>query len=83
MSDTILAALLALTGMASFALGFLLSLRSGGKLVQFRLEQLERKEAFYNKVADRVYRLEVRAGLRDETLKRAGQRLDVLERERL
>lgn len=55
MSDTIIVALLSLTGTV---IGSGLGIIASQKLTQYRLEQLEKKVEIHNSVIERTYRLE-------------------------
>lgn len=55
MSDTIIVALLSLTGTV---IGSGLGIMASQKLTQYRLEQLEKKVEVHNSVIERTYKLE-------------------------
>lgn len=76
MSDAVLVALI---GLAGSGLGSVLGILVSSKLTQYRLEQLEKKVEVYNKVIDRVYKLEERTELQEEKIKVANHRIDDLE----
>lgn len=65
MSDTIIAALLALAGSAIGTFGGILATQ---KLTQYRLEQLEKKVDKHNNVIERVFKLEAHEQTVDEKL---------------
>lgn len=73
MSDTVIVALLSLTG--TFAGAF-----SGIKLISYRIEQLEKKVEKHNNLIERTYRLEEKAALHDEQIKVANHRIEDLEK---
>lgn len=65
MSDTIVAALIALAGSAIGTFGGILATQ---KLTQYRLEQLEKKVDKHNNVIERVFKLEAHEQTVDEKL---------------
>jgi hypothetical protein len=65
MSDTIIAALLALAGSAIGTFGGIIATQ---KLTQYRLEQLEKKVDKHNNVIERVFKLEAYKQTVDEKL---------------
>lgn len=65
MSDTIIAALLALAGSALGTFGGIIATQ---KLTQYRLEQLEKKVDKHNNVIERVFKLEAHEQTVDEKL---------------
>ena len=65
MSDTIIAALLALAGSAIGTFGGIIATQ---KLTQYRLEQLEKKVDKHNNVIERVFKLEAHKQTVDEKL---------------
>jgi hypothetical protein len=65
MSDTIIAALLALAGSAIGTFGGIIATQ---KLTQYRLEQLEKKVDKHNNVIERVFKLEAHEQTVDEKL---------------
>ena len=67
MSDSVLIAILSLVGTL---LGSLFGILAANKLVQYRLEQLEKKVEQHNKVVERMYKLETRVEADEETLNR-------------
>ena len=77
MSDTLIVALLSLTGTL---IGSLAGILTANKLVVYRLEQLEKKVEKHNSVIDRTYKLEERCELFDEKFKVANHRLEDLEK---
>lgn len=50
------------------------------KLVNYRIEQLEKKVDKHNQVIDRVYKLEQKDAVHDEEIKVANHRIQDLER---
>ena len=76
MSDAVLAALI---GLAGSGIGSVLGILVSSKLTQYRLEQLEKKVEVHNKVIDRVYKLEERTELQEDTIRVANHRIDDFE----
>ena len=72
MTDTVIVALLSLLG--TFIGSF-----SGIKLIQYRIQQLEKKVEMHNKVIERVYKLEQHEAVVDEKLEVANHRINDLE----
>ena len=52
---------------------------TANKLMNYRIEQLEKKVDKHNQVIDRVYKLEQHEGVVDEKIKVANNRIDDLE----
>lgn len=52
---------------------------AANKLVNYRLEQLERKVDKHNQVIDRVYKLEMADAVEEEEIKVINHRIDDLE----
>ncbi len=77
MSDTVLVAVLSFAGTI---LGSLLGVWASNKLMQYRIEQLEKKVDKHNHLVERMYHLEERAELQEERIKVANHRIDDLER---
>lgn len=77
MSDPIIVALIGLIGSAIGAFGGILL---STKLMQYRLEQLEKTVETFNKVTDRVYKLEERTELQEEKIKNVSDRISDLEK---
>lgn len=75
MSDTVLVALLSLLGTLAGACGGVLV---ANKLVNYRLQQLEKKVDQHNSLIDRMYCAEHKLGLLGEQVKTVGQRVDGL-----
>lgn len=61
------------------ALGTFAGIMVNSRLVNYRIEQLEKKVDKHNQVIDRVYRLEKRDALVEEEIKVANHRLSDLE----
>lgn len=77
MSDPIIVALIGLIGSAIGAFGGILL---STKLMQYRLEQLEKAVDAFNKVIDRIYKLEERTELQEEKIKNVADRISDLEK---
>ena len=73
MSEGMLAALLSLLGTVTGTFGGILV---SNKLVNYRLEQLERKVDQHNTLIDRMYCAEKRLDVFAEKMKTANQRID-------
>ena len=76
MTDAIIVALI--TGAFSF-LGVYISNRKSAAVVEYRLEQLEKKVQAHNNLVERMYEAEDRLNIYDEKLKVANHRIDDLE----
>ena len=73
------AIIVALIGLAGSAAGSLGGVLVSSRLTQYRLEELEKKQA-HNSLIERTYRLEERTELQEEKIKVANHRIDDLER---
>ena len=78
MSDAVIVALLSLAGTL---LGSLAGVMTSSKLINFRLEQLERKVQAHNNLVERMYGLEERVGIQEDKQKVANHRIDDLEKQ--
>ena len=76
MTDAIIVALI--TGAFSF-LGVYISNRKSAAVVEYRLEQLEKKVQAHNNLVERMYAVEERTTVLDEKLKVANHRIEDLE----
>ena len=76
MNDTILVAILSLAGTLVGSFGGILT---ANKLVNYRIQQLEKKVEKHNQVIERVYKLEQRDAVIDEEIKVANHRIQDLE----
>lgn len=76
MSESILVALI--TGGLSL-LGVYLSNRKSAALIEYRLQELEKKQDKHNKVIERTYALEDRTNILEVQMKVADHRIDDLE----
>lgn len=55
--------------------------RKSSAIMEYRIEQLEKKVNLHNQVVERTYRLEESTALQDAELKRINKRLDIVEQE--
>ena len=76
MSEGVLVALLSLLGTLTGAFGGILV---ANRLVNYRLEQLEKKVDQHNTLIDRMYCAEKRLDVLGEQLKTANLRIDTIE----
>ena len=76
MWDSIIVAVI--TGGLSL-LGVYIANRKSAALMEYRIEQLEKKVDVHNSVIDRTYRLEERTELQEAELHRQNERLKILE----
>ena len=68
-----------LTGVVGSFMGTLAGIMINSKLMNYRIEQLEKKVDKHNKVIDRVYCLEKQTAVFDEDLKVVNHRISDLE----
>lgn len=76
MNDTIMVAILSLIGTLVGSFGGILT---ANKLVNYRIQQLEKKVEKHNQVIERVYKLEEHDAVIDEEIKVANHRIEDLE----
>lgn len=76
MNDTIIVAMLSLVGTLVGSFGGIVT---ANKLVNYRLQELEKKVEKHNQVIERVYELERHEAVVDEEIKVANHRIDDLE----
>lgn len=76
MWDSIIVAVI--TGGLSL-LGVYIANRKSAALMEYRIEQLEKKVDIHNSVIDRTYKLEERTELQEAELHRQNERLKILE----
>ena len=76
MGEAIIVALI--TGILSL-IGVYAANRKSAALVEYRLEQLEKKVAVHNQVIERTYRCEEQIALIEAEDKRQNKRIDALE----
>ena len=67
-----------ITGLLSL-IGVYMANRKSAALMEYRLEQLEKKVDLHNQVIDRTYKLEERTELQEAELHRQNERLKILE----
>ena len=72
-------AIISLVSVFGSLLGTLAGILSNSKLVNQRIEQLEKKVDKHNQVIDRVYKLEQRDAVVEEEIKVANHRISDLE----
>lgn len=77
MSDVVIVGLLSLVGTLGGTFG---GIMVANKLVNYRLEQLEKKVDKHNGVIDRMYHAEERLCVIDEQIKVANHRIEDLEK---
>ena len=76
MLESIIVALI--TGGLSL-LGVYIANRKSAALMEYRIQQLEKKVDIHNSVIDRTYKLEERTELQEAELHRQNERLKILE----
>ena len=76
MNDAVIVALIGLTGSV---IGSLLGVLASSKLMQYRLEQLEKKVEKHNNLIDRTYHLEAQEEVIEEQIKVINHRIEDLE----
>lgn len=76
MNDTVIVAMLSLLGTLVGSFGGIVT---ANKLVNYRLQELEKKVEKHNRVVERVYELERHEAVVDEEIKVANHRIDDLE----
>lgn len=72
--------IVSLVSIIGSALGTFAGIMINSKLVNYRIEQLEKKVDKHNQVVDRVYKLEQRDAVVGEEIKVANHRIDDLEK---
>lgn len=70
----------AITAAGAFA-GVYAANRKSSAIMEYRIEQLEKKVNLHNQVVERTYRLEESTALQDAELKRINKRLEIIEQE--
>lgn len=70
----------ALIGFGGAIIGSLIGAIANGKLMSYRIEQLEKKVDKHNNLIERTYKLEEKAEVFEEKIKVANHRLADLER---
>ena len=76
MSEPVITSMLSLVGTLVGTFGGIIV---AVKLINYRLEQLEKQVEKHNKVIDRVYKLEALDALKEEEIKVVNHRIDDLE----
>ena len=76
MNDPIMVAILSLIGTLVGSFGGILT---ANRLINYRIQQLEKKVEKHNQVIERVYKLEQRGAVIDEEIKVANHRIEDLE----
>lgn len=76
MNEAIIVAILSLFGTL---VGSFSGIITANKLVNYRLQQLEKKVEKHNQVIERVYKLEKHEAVLDEEMRVANHRIDDLE----
>lgn len=71
----------AITAAGAFA-GVYTANRKTAAIMEYRLEQLEKKVNLHNQVVERTYKLEEDTALQDAEIKRLNKRLEIVEQER-
>lgn len=75
------AVITALIGMIGSAFGALVGVMMNSKMINYRLEQLEKKVQAHNNLVERMYRLEEKDTVHDEKINVINHRIADLERE--
>ena len=70
---------IALIGLAGSVIGSIIGILASTKLIQYRIEQLEKKVEKHNSVIERTFKLESHEKLFDLELKEIEQKIDRLE----
>lgn len=70
----------AVIGFGGAVVGSLIGAIANGKLMSYRIEQLEKKVDKHNNLIERTYKLEEKAEVFEEKIKVANHRIDDLER---
>lgn len=73
--------IVAVIAAAGGLLGSLIGMVQSTNLINYRLEQLEKKVDKHNNLVERTYNLEERLSIQEERTKVANHRIDDLERE--
>lgn len=76
MSETVIVAIISLTGTLFGTLGGIVA---SGKLTGYRIDRLEEQVKKHNNLVERMYKLEERTTVAEEQIKAAETRLDRLE----
>lgn len=76
MTDAVIVAILSLVGTLGGTFGGILT---SNKLVNYRIQELEKKVEKHNSVIERVYKIEQHEAVIDEEIKVANHRIEDLE----
>lgn len=79
MSETVIVAIISLTGTLFGTLGGIVA---SGKLTGYRIDRLEEQVKKHNNVIERMYKLEERTAVVEEQVKVANHRIDDLEHQK-
>lgn len=79
MSETVIVAIISLTGTLFGTLGGIVA---SGKLTGYRIDRLEEQVKKHNSVIERMYKLEERTAVVEEQVKVANHRIDDLEHQK-
>jgi hypothetical protein len=79
MSETVIVAIISLTGTLFGTLGGIVA---SGKLTGYRIDRLEEQVKKHNNVIERMYKLEERTAVVEEQVKMANNRIDDLEHQK-
>jgi TolA-binding protein len=79
MSETVIVAIISLTGTLFGTLGGIVA---SGKLTGYRIDRLEEQVKKHNSVIERMYKLEERTAVVEEQVKMANNRIDDLEHQK-
>lgn len=79
MSETVILAIISLTGTLFGTLGGIVA---SGKLTGYRIDRLEEEVKKHNNLIERVFKLEEHGAVLDEQIKVANHRIDDLEQAR-
>ena len=79
MSETVIVAIISLTGTLFGTLGGIVA---SGKLTGYRIDRLEEQVKKHNNVIERMYKLEERTAVVEEQVKVANHRIDDLDHQK-
>lgn len=77
MTETVTVALI---GLGGSAFGSFIGIVANTRMMNYRIEQLEKKVEKHNSLVDRTYDLEERISLNEEKIKVANHRIEDIER---
>ena len=78
--ETIIPIITAVVTGVSALVGTYLSNRKSAALVQYRLDQVEKKLELHNNLIERTYKLEERTELQEEKIKEVNSKIDEIKR---